>query len=251
MMDILLDSAFSFYYPKDYTIKDFSHYTNELILFLSGDGETTINTISYPYKRGDICFTKVGDLRDHLCMHKSDYICIRFLGDKSVSHLNSGLYKTKDNILFDLFKQVLDEYQHKNYKYLELCCHKLSEIILYLSRLSINHYKEQSIYQLIKDIDSTLLFNQSVQEMADSLCYSYDYFRHVFKDITGKSPMQYIISKRLENACLLLAQKKYSCTEISQLCGFSSSAQFSTLFKKYLGLSPNQYQALIDDVNAP
>ena len=31
-------------------------------------------------------------------------------------------------------------------------------------------------------------------------------------------------------------------TEISNICGFSNSSQFSNLFKKYTGLSPREYR---------
>ena len=82
----------------------------------------------------------------------------------------------------------------------------------------------------------------TLQEMADEVSYSYDHFRHIFKSLTGKSPTDYLISKRVEYACELLSQEDLSCTEIAGICGFASSAQFSAVFKKKLGFSPKSYR---------
>lgn len=84
-------------------------------------------------------------------------------------------------------------------------------------------------------------FSKSVREMAKYAGYSYDHFRHKFKKITGLPPSEYILNHRIENAASLLESEEYTCTEIAELCGFSSPSQFSVLFKKKMGISPKQY----------
>lgn len=241
-MNIILDSVFSLKYHVNYDVKNFSHNTHELIYFINGEGKTTINGNNYSYFPHNICFTKTGDFRDHFCEKETDYICVRFLTSSDDILLKSGVYSCKNDDIFLLFKQIQKEFSQKDFRYFDICNLKTNEIILHLSRLQTTENTDQSIYNLVKQIDSTLLYNKSLQEMADSLNYSYDHFRHKFKAITGKSPTDYIINKRIENACELLEKDIYSCTEIALMCGFSSSAQFSSLFKKKMGLTPNQYQ---------
>lgn len=243
-MSITFHSIFCFQYPMADTLKDFCFHTHELILFLTGQGETCINGINYPYGPGRLCYTQAGDIRSHTCNATTDYICIRFTGTPPVSGLSSGVYTCKNDIIFSLFKDILNEYKDKNINYLELCNIRIDEIFIKLKRTTVSGNYDQTIYSIIKEIDSVLSFQKSVQEMATSISYSYDYFRHKFKDITGKSPTQYIIDKRIENAVILLEKNTYSCTEISQLCGFSSSSQFSHLFKQSLGITPSKYQSL-------
>lgn len=91
------------------------------------------------------------------------------------------------------------------------------------------------IYQLIQQITENPCFSKSVREMAKYAGYSYDHFRHKFKKITGLPPSEYILNHRIENAASLLESEEYTCTEIAELCGFSSPSQFSVLFKKKWG----------------
>jgi signal transduction histidine kinase/DNA-binding response OmpR family regulator len=60
------------------------------------------------------------------------------------------------------------------------------------------------------------------------------------KALTGLSPTDFIRSVRLEHALKLLKQKKYSITEVSELCGFSNVGYFGTVFRRYYGKSPSQ-----------
>ncbi|WP_211297813.1 hybrid sensor histidine kinase/response regulator transcription factor [Prolixibacter denitrificans] len=60
------------------------------------------------------------------------------------------------------------------------------------------------------------------------------------KSLTNQSPTDFIKSVRLDHALDLLKTRKYSITEISELCGFSSVSYFSTVFRKHYGKSPTQ-----------
>ncbi len=58
------------------------------------------------------------------------------------------------------------------------------------------------------------------------------------KSLTGQSPTDFIRTIRLNHAMELLTSRKYTITEISEICGFSSANYFSTAFKKFFGKSP-------------
>ncbi|MNG21073.1 Exoenzyme S synthesis regulatory protein ExsA [compost metagenome] len=75
--------------------------------------------------------------------------------------------------------------------------------------------------------------------MAD---YSYDRFRHLFKQTYGVSPGEYILNKRIKHAIELLLHTHISITSIAMECGFSTDAQFCTLFKREIGESPRSYR---------
>lgn len=241
-MNLTFDSVFSFVYHKGLQFQNFSHNTHELIYFLNGDGSTTINDFTYSYIAHNLCFTKVGDIRDHYCNKKTDYICIRFLCSDPLFDMKSGVYSCSNDEILSLFTELKKEVQNKNYRYYEICNLIIAQILIKLSRLQVIDIKDQAFYKLIREIDTSVSFSKSIQEMADSVSYSYDHFRHKFKEITGQSPTEYIINKRIDYACNLLQINKYTCTEISMICGFSSPAQFSSLFKNKTGISPKEYQ---------
>ena len=62
----------------------------------------------------------------------------------------------------------------------------------------------------------------------------------IIKALTGQSPIDFIKSIRLNRALELLQSHKYTITEVSELCGYSSISYFSTVFKKYFGKSPTE-----------
>jgi AraC-like DNA-binding protein len=56
--------------------------------------------------------------------------------------------------------------------------------------------------------------------------------------------MDHLNGIRILQACSLLENTSKSITEISYACGFHSSAYFSDIFKKALGMSPRAYRKL-------
>ena len=60
------------------------------------------------------------------------------------------------------------------------------------------------------------------------------------KALTGQSPVDFIKTARLYHALELLQSRKYSITEVSELCGYTSLAYFSNVFKKHFGKSPSE-----------
>lgn len=68
------------------------------------------------------------------------------------------------------------------------------------------------------------------------------HFSRKFKAITGVSPHQYIMLKRIERSKALLAASERPIAHIAIECGFSSQAHFSVTFKNRVGLTPRRYR---------
>lgn len=60
------------------------------------------------------------------------------------------------------------------------------------------------------------------------------------KSLTGQSPIELIKTIRFNKSLELLKTKKYTITEISEMCGFSSANYFTTAFKKHFGKPPTE-----------
>ena len=241
-MKISMNTAFALQYNKGDVITQFTYSEYDLIYIIKGSGRIVIDGETTPYQNQSILLMKPSYIRDQFCDEHTEYFCIRFSVTGNLNNLTHLVYTPNSLSIYVLFKGILSEYNKMDYRYHELCNLKITEILLRLSRLEeLETQKNRDIYQLVKEIDSTLLYQKSVEEMARDLNYSYDYFRQKFKSITGQAPLNYIMQKRIENACRLLAEGIYSCTEISGICGFSSSSQFSKIFKRELGITPYSY----------
>ena len=81
----------------------------------------------------------------------------------------------------------------------------------------------------------------SVDMIADKAGISRVHLHRKMKELTGQTPHDFIRNIRLKKAAQLLTTQGMNVTEVMYACGFSNSASFSTVFKKYYGMSPRDY----------
>ena len=68
------------------------------------------------------------------------------------------------------------------------------------------------------------------------------YLSHAFKREYGASPINYMITRRIEESKYLLVETDLSLSRIAQLLGFSSLSYFSQVFRRSQGISPMDYR---------
>ncbi|MDE5637997.1 MAG: AraC family transcriptional regulator, partial [Alistipes sp.] len=78
--------------------------------------------------------------------------------------------------------------------------------------------------------------------IAENLKINYGYFRRIFKQYTGLSPIHYILEMRILRSKQLLYTTDLNSQQIAFDCGFDDSGYFCTLFRKKVGMSPLQYR---------
>lgn len=86
----------------------------------------------------------------------------------------------------------------------------------------------------------------SLEDLSKKLLYNGTYISRKFKSVTGLSIQEYILRKRIHLAQNHLGMGK-SVTESSMLSGFGEYTNFSKVFKKYVGVSPKQYQMKVTE----
>lgn len=144
--------------------------------------------------------------------------------------------------IYKILKKIINETQSQNYLYQDMIASKLRELCILLSRIENSKFNEKNFEHIINYIKENYHEKFDFNSCAEQLNLSYYYFSHKFKKITGISPQQFLITTRLAEAKKLLLSKDISCTQIALQCGFSTSAQFSSLFKKEYNISPLEYR---------
>lgn len=81
----------------------------------------------------------------------------------------------------------------------------------------------------------------SIDRLCREMAMSRTLFYVKLKSYTGKSPQDFIRIIRLERAAALLRNGR-SVTDASALAGFDNPKYFSTVFKKYFGVSPSKFE---------
>lgn len=146
------------------------------------------------------------------------------------------------------FRSMIEELQLCRDDYPEMLEMNLRQIFIKLHRQLTSASKvDNSI--LAEEMDKAMLyFNKhysddiSIEDFAASMHMSTSWFIRNFKQYTGQTPMQYILSIRIVNAENLLENTDYNLSEISRIIGYENPLYFSRIFKKQKGLSPSEYR---------
>lgn len=114
-------------------------------------------------------------------------------------------------------------------------------------------YDEKDPWNQMPSWLSELLLNMSkienLQEGYKKMCElapcSPSHLCRLLKQISGKTPTQYINQERLKYAVYLLAQTDREILDICECCGFSNVSHFYHLFREQFGVSPAKFRKTV------
>lgn len=147
-----------------------------------------------------------------------------------------------------IFTQMIQELQMCRENYEELLVLLLRQIFILIRRHSVNRpktinsYLESEMERAVKHFHEHYNTAISIEDYAKSRGMSASWFIRSFKEFTGSTPMQYILSIRMMNAQNLLETTEYNVTEIGNIVGYDNPLYFSRLFKKQNGVSPSEFR---------
>jgi AraC family L-rhamnose operon regulatory protein RhaS len=128
----------------------------------------------------------------------------------------------------------------------------LNEFLLFLlelfrnSSLPLNESltsAKRSVKIFLADLEENAFVPWNIHAMAQECGVGITSFIHYCKEITNMTPMQYLLSLRIEVACSrLVGSTRVNVLDIAMDCGFSSSQYFANCFKKATGFTPSEYR---------
>lgn len=101
---------------------------------------------------------------------------------------------------------------------------------------------DDSLTRVIAYIRSNIGKKMSLHQLAGIAGLSDYYFSHLFKEMTGLSPSNFVIYSRIDHAKSLLLTTDLSVSEISAQVGYPNSSNLITLFTQRVGCSPIQFR---------
>ncbi|HOO27147.1 MAG TPA: AraC family transcriptional regulator [Lachnospiraceae bacterium] len=242
------------------------HPEFELIRILEGNFRMIIDGTPLTAKKGDILFIRDGILHggtpdaciyecvvfDLKLLLQDNHICskqIRSIINHTISiHCSlagkdPSLLQTADHIfhalrekkngyefitqgaLYQLFGIILEEHLYD-----ETALPDAASQHHILDFKNVLHYIEEHYTESI-----------SLEELAKQAGLSPKYFCRFFRDMTNRTPIDYLNYYRIECACEQLSTTRTSITEVALNCGFNDTSYFSKLFRRYKGITPRQY----------
>ncbi|WP_418985010.1 AraC family transcriptional regulator [Agathobaculum sp.] len=235
----------------------------ELILICSGSSEYLIHDKKVVIKAGDLLVYNAGVVHDEVSgpdMEVGSY-CVgvgglhmpglrenALISDEKGYVFPTGRYFEDMKELFVMmFRNLAAGEPHA-----ELFCTSLLHALL-VSVLTVtegvgetreNPADEPHILgSRIKDyIDRRYMEPITLQSMGEALRISPYYLSHVFKQMSGYSPVQYLLRRRIGEAQTLLITTELSVARIAEMVGYDSQSYFNLQFTKNVGMPPSRYR---------
>lgn len=198
-------------------------------------------------RRSSFCFG-IGPATPHDETRTSatDVICVGFTLEKDGAPLPEGVYRDDPSSpLLPLLTGMLEELRTMRLRYgrmLDLAASQLAIVLERRLTADETAAAADSLQYTLNFMNEHFTQKIDVAALAAMAGYSYDRYRHLFKTRTGCSPVRYVVRKRLDYARTLLRHTKLSVASIAMECGFSSDAQFCSVFKRECGITPLTYR---------
>lgn len=144
-----------------------------------------------------------------------------------------------------LAKDILDNYTRQYY-----CVGTLYKICDYM--IENSKIKQEEDYDnsllYVKNVISYIQLKYSehvkIENIAFSLGLNRSYLTRLFKEATGYSLQEYLLTYRMKMAIKLLSENKLSVSEIAEAVGYTDTFTFSKAFKRHFGKSPSSCKGI-------
>lgn len=156
-----------------------------------------------------------------------------------------------------LVSMVIDELHQKRPYYMDHVHGLLLSIYIELLRnyQSMAPATAHEIKEVDKPLDTSMIISPAldhiyshymkplkVDVLADLCHLSQTHFRRVFNEIMGTSPLAFLNSTRIDEACKLLRSTEDSIIDISEKVGFNTVSSFNRQFSKHLKMTPREWR---------
>jgi AraC-like DNA-binding protein len=98
------------------------------------------------------------------------------------------------------------------------------------------------IERAVRFIDGHFAERLERNRLAERVDLSPTHLTHLFRRLTGRSPMEYQLHLRMQEARRLLREGVYKVREIARRVGYDDPYHFSRAFRKHVGYSPRSYR---------
>ena len=232
-----------------------THGCAELFFITDGHGRFRTQTEEFPVSMRDLILINNNVSHTELSRPDSplEYIVLGVDGLEAMTgapgytmlHLHSGWEE-----LMGFLELMVREAREAQPGYEQACAALLSVVLVRLRRLDgVALSDEPSAPRTSREcglvrryIDNHFKEDLSLDQLAELAHLNKYYLAHTFRREFGVSPINYLISRRIEESRFLLRETDHSLSLIAQMLGFSSLSYFSQSFRRVQGVSPMEYR---------
>ena len=244
-------------YGGDWHSVPHTHNHMELFYIVGGKGQFLIQDQLYPVNVNNLVIINPNVTHTEVSLNAQplEYIVLGIEGiELSTSANSNGQFNILDHFesaeISSCLRNILREMEQKSTGYEDVCQAYMEILIIRLMRnttlaVPTNPQTASSNRQCAvvkRYIDLHFKEALTLEQLAEEAHMNKYYLSHTFKREYGVSPINYMISRRVEESKYLLAETNLSMSQISQLLGFSSLSYFSQVFRRTQSISPMEYR---------
>ena len=225
-------------------VADHAHESCELIYCTSGSGELNFENLTLRYVKDSVVV--IPPMVSHSNRSETGFTNIHInLADTTLNYKEPVVISCGSN------EYLRQAFEAAFYYYSNNGAGRTSVLPVYgqLIASTIQMLSSDIVYsEVVQQIINNILNNYpdadyDLNAYLQSLPFSFEYLKKLFKNEIGMTPRQYLTDKRLENAAnnLALSGCGSSISQIARQSGFQEPLYFSRLFKKKYGVSPKNY----------
>lgn len=249
-------------YEGDWQSLPHTHHFTELFYVISGKGVFYIEDDLIPVKPNDLVIINphIEHTEKTMPNDPMEYIVFGVDGlafsfntpaDENQKNYSYYSYTSAKNHLVDFSQLMLKEFREKKPGFDIICQSILQVLLVYISREQNLSIISDSTFRISKEcalakryIDSNYAKNITLDMLAEITHINKYYLAHSFASCIGQSPISYLTDKRLQASMELLINTNHSIAQIASSTGFSSQSYFSQIFRKAVGMTPQQYRKM-------
>lgn len=250
-------NATSAKYGGDWHSVSHTHSHTELFYIVGGQGQFLIEDQLYPVNANNLVIINPNVSHTEVSFNAQplEYIVLGIDGIEVASGDSSnGQYNILDHFesaeVSSCLRNILREMELKNAGYEDVCQAYTEILIIRLMRSidlihstgSLLGVGNRQCAAVKRYIDMHFKESLSLEQLATEAHMNKFYLSHAFKKEYGISPVNYMISRRVDESKYLLAETDLSLSQIAQLLGFSSPSYFSQVFRRIQAMSPNEFR---------
>ena len=176
---------------------------------------------------------------DQLRQLKNTFIVTATLTSRAA--IRGGMPERDAFSLSDRFIQQV-EVLNSQEKILNLQYHMLMEFTEQVEKLRHGRHVTKLSLEVANYVQSHLSEPIHVDRMAEEFYLSRPHLSAKFRKETGMTLTDFILNEKTEEAKRLLCYSDKTAAAIAAYLGFSSHSHFCRVFKKYAGVTPNEYR---------
>ncbi len=248
-----------------YEIGEHPQTVFEITYIVTGKGTIRTDGKAFPVEENSVFINAVGQMHA-ICADRGTPLRFCYLGFAFVGRTGetaelerffrswNGTKPFVSKELLVLFSRVSDEFSERRDGYMAMIGAYVEQIVVEAYRSYCEQHAGRTAgggerignaaYTLVRYVDRHFRDIDDYRELAARLGYSYTYLAHTFKEKTGVTIGEYIIAKKMEEAKWLLRTGRMTVSQIAARLNYRSVQSFSNSFKKSVGLSPAEFQAL-------